>query len=355
MRAPRDMTNLTAHERNPGAPFGWVIVGPGKIAHRFADAVMRMPHAKLIGVTGRDALRAADFATTWMRDGIAPTVYANIDASIADPAVDGVYIATPHAFHFAAAQHCLTLGKPVLCEKPLAVNAAQAQALVRLSEERQVFLMEAVWTRFLPIYDVVRAWLSSNEIGPVRAIHSSFCFDVPFDPAHRIYDPAQAGGALLDLGIYNLTITRWALAAAFGACPLLEKMYASGVIAPSGVDQRVSGLLVFANGVTSSFVCGVDGAADNSFRIFGQHGTIEVVANFWEATRATLHRPGQPAINESRPFAINGFEGEIDEAMRCIDIGAIESARMPHAETIATLSWMDQIRVQLGVRYPFEV
>ena len=345
----------TAHKRHPGAPFGWAIVGPGKIAHRFADAVQRMPHTKLIGVTGRATPRAADFATAWMRDGVAPAVYANMDALIADPAVDGIYIATPHAFHFAAAQKCLTAGKPILCEKPLVVNALQAQALARLSEERRVFLMEAVWTRFLPIYDVVHMWLCSNAIGPVRAIQSSFCFDVRFDPAHRIYDPAQAGGALLDLGIYNLTITRWALAAAFGACPPLEKMVASGVIAPSGVDQRVSGLLVFANGVTSSFLCGVDGAADNSFRIFGQHGTIEVAANFWEATRATLHRPGQPAINESRPFAINGFEGEIDEAMRCIDIGAIESARMPHAETIATLSWMDQIRVQLGVRYPFEV
>lgn len=314
-----------------------------------------MPNATLIGVHGRDATRAAGFAKAWARDGGVPAVYADLATMLADATVDGVYIATPHAFHFAAAQQCLAAGKPVLCEKPLVVNAAQAQALAHLAEERRVFLMEAVWTRFLPIYDVVRDWLTSNAIGSVRAMQSSFCFDVPFDPAHRIYDPAQAGGALLDLGIYNLTMTRWVLAAAFGACPPLEKIYACGMLAPSGVDQRVSGLLAFAGGVTSSFVCGVDGAADNSLRIFGQHGAIDVAANFWEASRAILHRTGQPAINELRPFAINGFEGEIDEAMRCIDTDAIESARMPHAETIATLAWMDQMRAQLGVRYPFEV
>ena len=335
--------------------FAWAIIGPGRIAHRFADAVRQSEGARLVAVHGRDRGRATAFAKTWSRDGVPQIrVTENLDALLQDPEVDGVYIATPHAFHGQAVRRCLEAGKPVLCEKPLVPNEAMAIELVALSRQRGVFLMEAVWTRFLPVYAVVQEWLQSQAIGRVRGMQSSFCFNVPFNPASRAYDPAQAGGALLDIGIYNLTMTRWALQMAMGQCPPLQALHARGVIGPTGVDHRVTATLEFPEGVVSQFVCGFDGSADNSFRVLGERGVITIATNFWEATDATLQRTGEAPVWVHRPHRINGFEGEIEEAMRNIANGNSESAVMSHADTVATLGWMDRIRAGIGVSYPFE-
>lgn len=306
-------------------------------------------------VLGRDAARAASFAEQVALPGrAAPQVVSDLAALLADPALDAVYIATPHAQHGEWVRQCLAAGKAVLCEKPLVPNLRQGEALVRLARERQVFLMEAVWTRFLPIYAVVQGWLREQAIGRVRGLQSSFCFNAPFDPGHRLYDPAQAGGALLDLGIYNLTMTRWVLQQALGACPEPLSIQASGSLAPTGVDSRVNGQLNFPGGISSQFVCAGDAAADNGLRIFGERGVISVPVDFWQATEAVLTRPHQPELRVAAPFRCNGFEYEIEAAQACVRAGQIESAVMPHAETLATLAWMDEIRRQLGVRYPFE-
>ncbi|MEO8101784.1 MAG: Gfo/Idh/MocA family oxidoreductase, partial [Betaproteobacteria bacterium] len=180
-------------------PFGWAIIGPGPIAHKFAEAVTRLDGATLTRIQGRDLARASAFADQWCRDSAVsgqtnPRATDNIDLVLADPAVDAVYIATPHAFHAGAIRRCLEAGKPVLCEKPLVTDAVRAGELIAFSRQRGVFLMEAVWTRFLPIYAQVRQWLQSGEIGAVRSMQSSFCFNAPFNPASRLFDPAQAGG-----------------------------------------------------------------------------------------------------------------------------------------------------------------
>ena len=229
-----------------------------------------------------------------------------------------------------------------------------ASELVAISRQRGVFLMEALWTRFLPIYSTVNEWLSAQAIGEIRGLQSSFCFNVPFNPQTRHFDPALAGGSLLDVGIYNLSMTQWALRAALGQCPKLDSVAASGVIGPTGVDHRVAASLEFSGGVVSQFQCGFDSMADRSFRIFGELGMISVPTHFWEATTAILQRGDEPAEVVHRPFRINGFEGEIEEAMHCITGGAIESPAMPHADTVATAAWMDRIRAIVGVRYPFE-
>lgn len=335
--------------------FGWAILGPGQIAHRFAEAVQRLPGTRLVAVHGRNDERARAFAETWSVAGAAAVASCpDLDAMLADPDVHGVYIATPHAFHAPAARRCLLAGKPVLCEKPLVVNASLARELVSTARERGVFLMEALWTRFLPVYATVHEWLSAQAIGEIRGLQSSFCFNVPFNPHGRHFDPAQAGGALLDIGIYNLAMTQWALRAALGTCPPLAALDVHGVLGPTGVDHRVAASLEFSGGVVSQFQCGLDGHADNALRIFGEHGVITVPSHFWEATTATLQRRDEPAETVERPFRINGFEGEIQEAMRCIAGGEIESPAMPHDDTLALASWMDRIRSELGVRYPFE-
>ncbi len=336
--------------------FAWAIIGPGGIAQRFADAVFQMPGTHLHSVLGRDPTRTGDFVRHWTRAGKPrPRVVTELAALLDDEAIDAVYIATPNSEHGAFIRQCLLAGKPVLCEKPLVPSASVARELVALSQQRGVFLMEAMWTRFLPIYEQVRVWLASGAIGSLQSMQSSFCVNVPFDPQSRLFSAALGGGSLLDIGIYNIAMSRWVLEAAQGVCPAPVRMNASGTLAPTGVDQRAIGTMVFGDGVVSQFVCAFDGVADNALRIFGSEGSICLPHNFWEATQASLTPREGPVQLAHAPFRINGFEGEIDEAMRCVRAGLVQSPRMPHAETLAIVECLDEFRRQLGVRYPFEV
>jgi predicted dehydrogenase len=337
------------------AEFAWGLIGPGAIAHQWAEAVQGLPGMHLRSVHGRHSARTADFAQRWTRPGRpAPLVVGLADAMLADPLVDAIYIATPHSHHGDFVRRCLQAGKPVLCEKPLVPTQAQAAELVALSRQKGVFLMEALWTRFLPAYAQVRHWLQAGAIGAVQGIQSTFCFSVPFDAHSRLFDPALAGGTLLDIGIYNLAMTRWVLEIMHGACPQPLSLQASGVLAATGVDQRVAASLCFPGGVVSQFVCAFDSVADNSLRVLGSQGCISVPAPFWGATEAQLQRPDEDLVRVAAPHAINGFEGEIAETVRCVRAGLFESPQMPHSETLALLGWTDELRRQLGVRYPFE-
>jgi predicted dehydrogenase len=335
--------------------FAWALIGPGSIAHRFAEAVDAIPCTHLRSVYGRDRWRAAEFSRRWSSAG-RPAVRVEPDLAtlLADPGIDAVYVATPHAHHGEFVRRCIEAGKPVLCEKPLVPHLAQARELVSMSRSRRVLLMEGLWTRLLPIYAVVRGWIDAGAIGAVRSVDSSFCFKVPYDPASRLFNPALAGGALLDIGIYNLAMTRWVLETEVGNCPEPLAIQVSGVLAPSGVDQRVEATLTFPAGVVSRFLCGFDAAGDNMLRIVGTEGSITLPRNFWEATEAVLVRADEPARSVTAPFRINGFEEEVEEFMRCARGGLLESPRIPHAETLAVIGWMDRIRGELGVRYPFE-
>jgi len=337
-----------------GAKFCWALVGPGRIANRFAEAVQGLPDADLVWVVGRDLERAQAFARNSGAADAGVQAGTLLAAALADPRVDGVYIATPHAQHADAIAQCLSAGKPVLCEKPLVPSAAIARPLIDQSRVSGVFLMEALWSRYLPGFDQIRQWLQAGAIGKVRAIHSTFCFPATFDAGSRLFAPELAGGALLDIGIYNLSLSRWVLQTSLGACPSVLHSDVHGVLAPTGVDQRVNGSFTFADGVTFQWVCAVDTSSSNSMQILGEKGHILVPRNFHHAEEVVLQRHGEAEQRVATPFAINGFEYEIAEAMRCVRTGLLESPRMPHSETLTTLEWMDAIRARLGVRYPFE-
>ncbi|MEO8161196.1 MAG: hypothetical protein ABI588_07235, partial [Arenimonas sp.] len=186
------------------------------------------------------------------------------------------------------------------------------------------------------------------------AMQSSFCFNVPYDPRARHYDPEQAGGALLDVGVYNLATALWALKQSTGAAPVLQDFVAEAQLAPSGVDAAVTATLRFGGDVHAQFRCGFDAVADNGLRIFGERGVITVPDRFWEGTVATLRVGDGPIERVERPFAINGFEGEILEAMSCIRAGLHESPRWPLADTLAVAEWSEAIRRHVGLRYPFD-
>lgn len=336
--------------------FAWGLVGPGRIAHAFAEAVQRTPGQHLAAVQGRDAARAEAFARRWTADGRpAPRAGTDLAALLADPAIDAVYIATPHAQHAEAITAALHAGKPVLCEKPLVATAAQAARVVALARERGVFLMEALWTRFLPLYGALRGVVDGADgIGPVRAVQASFAYPTRFDPDDRQWNPAAGGGALLDIGIYPLAMTRWALEPAPGACPAVLRSEVTGLLAPTGVDQRVQATLHVEGGAVGQFVCALDHAADNTLRILGARGAITVDEPFWGATRARISRPGQGAQTLHEPFEVNGFEYQVREAARCVRAGLAECPGMPLAESLALASWLDAARRAVGVRYPFD-
>ena len=337
------------------AEFAWALVGPGGIARTFAAAVEGLADARVHRVYGRDAARTDAFIAAHPgRSGTPSRAARGLAEILEDPLVKGVYVATPHSHHGEFVRQCLEAGKPVLCEKPLVPNLAQGTSLVELAARKNVFLMEALWTRFLPVYETVSAWLRSDAIGPVRAIQSSFCFRAPLEPAGRHYNPALAGGALLDLGVYSIATTRWAIQQSVGTCPEPSSIHACGTLAGTGVDQRVTAMLTFPGGLSSQFVCGFDGSAENSMTIMGERGFIRLQPCFWAATEAQLQRLDEPAIHERAPFRINGFEYQIEEAQRCIRAGLVESSRMTHVDSLAALRWMDEIRRQVGVRYPFE-
>ncbi|MBK1715879.1 hypothetical protein CKO43_24330 [Rubrivivax gelatinosus] len=328
-------------------PLRWGLVGPGKIAQRFADALSAVPGSRLAAVQGGRPSHAEAFAAHWPA-----AVHHELAALLADPGVDAIYIATPHQAHAAIALAALDAGKPVLCEKPLAATAAQAQAVVGRTAERGVFLMEALWSRFLPSWQQLRAWLEAGEIGSVHTIQGTFCFRLPYDAGSRLYAPALAGGVLLDIGVYAFSLAQWVMSAqgerAFGGFDV------SGVLAPSGVDLHVAAQLHWPGGAVAQFVIGFDASADNACRIHGQRGTITLHPNFWESTRVTLQRRGEPERTLELPLRHNGFEYQIEAAAACIAAGQHENAAIPHAHTLAVAELSDAMRRRLGVRYPFE-
>lgn len=335
--------------------FGWAVIGPGRIAERFVEAVVALPSTCLHGVYGRDEQRTAAFVQRCALHGWpAPRAYGELEALLANPHVHAVYVATTHDSHADLVRACLEAGKPVLCEKPLVPTLAQARDIIALARQRRVFLMEALWTRLLPIYRQVRHWLDSDAIGAVQGLQSTFCFNVLYDPKDRVFDPQLAGGSLLDIGIYNLALTRWVLEPGPGRCAQPTEVSVTGKLAPSGVDQRVAATLSFPDGVQSQFICAYDMQADNALRILGRKGSVTVCGGFWAATDAVLTVPGAADERVHAPLRINGFEEQIEEVMSCVRAGRTESEAVPLDESLGLIGWIETLRRRLGVRYPFD-
>ncbi len=323
--------------------FRWGILAPGRIAHRFAQAVESIDGARLQAVASRSMQRGQAFA----QQHSVPVVHDSYEALTRDPNVDAVYIASPHRFHHAQARLCLEAGKPVLLEKPFTVNAAEAADLIDLAQRKNLFLMEALWSRFLPVYGKVREWLEADSIGSLRLISSAFCFQAEPDPSDRKFDPDLAGGALLDLGVYNIALSQWIV----GENP--KTVSAQAHLGPTGVDDLTAVTLVYPHDTIAQFTCSFLFEAINEIRIYGTKGRIDVRAKLPEPTSVALVVGGKETI-ATLPFRRNGFEYQIEEVMRCVRAGRRESTGMPLASTLANMETMDEIRRLIGLRYPFE-
>jgi len=318
----------------------WGIIGTGKIARAFAAALHDTPGAVLAGVASRSSASAEAFAR---EHGVAQA-YGSYQALVDAPDVDLVYIATPHTEHAANALLALDAGKGVLCEKPFTMNRAQAEQVVAKAQANKLFLMEAMWTRFMPALAEVQRIIASGEIGAVNQVTADFGFTAPFDPAHRLFDRELGGGALLDLGIYPLSIA----AALLGP---VASVTAQADMGATGVDLNTAFILRHAGGGLSACACSVIAHTPVELTVSGPGGSIRMNGRFHQARSITVNRADGVARTIPTPFLGNGYVHEAIEAQRCWHAGLVESPVMTHADTLALMGVMDDIRAQIGLGY----
>ncbi|WP_264875985.1 Gfo/Idh/MocA family protein [Vibrio agarivorans] len=320
----------------------WGIIGPGRIAHRFAGAFSAIDDGELYAVASRNKERLAAFADQF---GI-PHRYTDYESILADPNVDAIYIATPHRFHFELAKQALESGKAVLCEKPLTVNGAQSQALFEIAKQNDAFLMEALWSRFLPAWQQIKQWLNDGVIGEVVSMHSSFGFKAERNVDDRLFNLELAGGALLDTGVYNIAMSDFVM----GQAP--DTIQSDVLVGATGVDERCTVTLSFGD-VRSEFTCSFLEALPNEFRVVGSDGQVIAKSNFWELDSVQLTKKDGSEQCFSFPHLSNGFEYQVMEVHRCLHAGKRASDNVSPEFTIRNMAVMDAILAQAGVRYPF--
>lgn len=320
-------------------PVRWGIVGTGKIARAFALALQQTPGAQLVAVGSRSAAGAEAFCAEF---GGRP--YAGYGALCAAPEVEVVYVATPHSLHAENALCAISAGKHVLVEKPFTINQREAQQVVAAARARGVFLMEAMWTRFLPATDTVRSLIAAGEIGTPRQLSADFAFPSSFPPGHRLHDPALGGGALLDIGIYPLALASDLLGP-------VTAVQALSQLAPNGSDIQTGFTLQHEGGAMSSCVCATTAWSPIELTVSGERGYLRMHTPFYKAQRVSLVQANGNSRSIATPYLGNGYVHEIMEVMACIRAGVTESARMPLDESLSLMGVMDRIRARIGLRY----
>jgi predicted dehydrogenase len=324
----------------------WGILATGGIAAAFTADLVDMPDAEVVAVASRTDASAKAFAE---RFGI-PRAYGDWASLAADEDVDVVYVATPHSAHRVAAGMCLEAGRHVLCEKAFTLNLREAEELVALAAEHDRFLMEAMWMYCNPLVRRLKGLVDDGVIGEVRTIQADFGINGPFPPSHRLRDPAQGGGALLDLGVYPVSFAHLLLGEPSG-------ITARAVLSDEGVDLQTGALLTWESGALASVHCSVNGGTPVSASVTGSQGRIDIPGGFFFPDRLILHRDGR----DPEEFTADPAHGprtslkhEAAEVMRALRAGERESQLVPLDGSLAVMRTLDTIRDQIGVRYPGE-
>jgi len=322
----------------------WGIIGTGKIAHTFAEALAGTEDAELLAVASRTQEKAQAFADKF---GFAKA-YGSYRELAEDSEVDVVYIATPMASHYGDAKLCISGGRNVLCEKSLALNTAQTEDILAYAKEKGVFFMEAMWMKCRPVFLKVIEWINSGKIGEPRCIKADFSNYIPYDENDRLYRPDCGGGALLDLGVYPLTFAD----AIFGTP---DEIITTAQISGDGVDVNNSIIMKYSGGRYVSADNGFQLQLSNNALVSGTEGFITMGNWFHCTSEATLfnsrHEKVEKFVCEPE---INGYEYEIREVHRCLRQGLKESPMVPHADTVRVMKLMDECRRQWGMKFPEE-
>ncbi len=325
----------------------WGIVGTGKIAKGFASGLVHLSQAQPYAIASRSLERSESFC---LDTGIAfEKKFGSYAELMADPHVETVYIATPHPMHMESIELALKAGKPVLCEKPMVMNASEAVKAFRLARSKQVLLMEAMWMRFLPAMQHCSSIISSGVLGQVTSVTASLRIRLSQDPCERLLNPNLGGGALLDLGVYPLHLA----AMCFGMPTAVKSSMRRSPI--TGVDVENFMLCGFPNGGTASLSCASDHAARNEAWIVGEHGTILIREPFWHPTTLEIHRHGYPCETVSIPYQSSGLQYQVLHFEKCVREGLSESPVLTEALTTGVLRIIDEIRREHDFSYPGEI
>ena len=335
---------------------GWGLIGAGGISDQLARALSHVPEARLVAVGSRDVAKAQAFiAQPRQHETIHDPVRAHgsYRALVDDPDVDVVYIGTPHPDHIASMRLALAAGKAVLCEKPFTLNRREAQVAVDLARRHDVFLMEAMWMRYVPAMVELKRLVADGTIGEPVAVSADFGFSAAGLPAsHRALAPELGGGGLLDIGIYPLNFAAFVLGDIVAA-------QADAVLGPTGVDVHTVFNLRHAGGRLSQGMCSLRTTTGCHATVFGTDGRIDVSPPFYAAQQLRVAR-GTRAWEETPvevvdlPWRGTRYVAQVEEVHRCLRAGLAESPVMPLDETVALVGWMDTMRGQFGLRYPGE-
>jgi predicted dehydrogenase len=319
----------------------WAILGPGKIAEKFASAFSQVPEAKLYAVASRDEQRGKVFAEKF---NIAK-VYISYEQMLADPLIDIVYIATPHTFHHEQTLLCLKNKKAVVCEKPLTLSTKQTTELVTASRANNTFLMEGMWTRFFPAIIKTLELIQQDAIGEIKFIRADFGFAAPHDPDHRVLNLKLGGGAQLDVGVYPLF-----LALLIGGTP--KTIQAISKLADTGADETTVAQFEFENGAIAHILSSIVTDTPKQAEIFGSKGSIILQTPWHKSQMVTLKKNNGEQESFKFPFEGVGFHYELRHATDCLQRGLKESELMPLSLSIQMAKVADEILQQAGVFYP---
>jgi len=320
----------------------WGILSTGAMARTFARNLKLAQGAELAAVASRTQEKADAFGDEFSISNR----YEGYAQLVADPAVDVVYIATPNSMHKEHTLMSLESGKAVLCEKPFATHAAEAQAMITCARERKRFLMEAMWTRFLPLMVKVRGFLADGVLGDVRMLTADFGFRAKDDEMTEILmNPAFGGGSLLDVGVYPLSLA-WMV---FGPPSSLATLAHLG---DTGVDEQAGMILGYGGGQLALLHSSIRTTTPQEATIMGTEGRLRIHAPFWRSSKMTMVDEGGVGHVIEAPFEGDGYQFEATEVMNGLRGGSLESAVMPLDESLDIMRTIDRIRAQWGLRYP---
>ena len=319
----------------------WGILGTGNIAQQFARGLAALPDAQLVGVGSRTLETAQTFAATFG----AAHAHGSYEALAEDPDIDVVYIATPHTLHAENSLLCLEAGKAVLCEKPFTLDTVQAQAVIDSAKDKKLLVVEAMWTRFFPLFKTLRDLVREGRIGEPRLLQADFGISVPV-AQNRLFDPALGGGALLDVGVYPVSLASYLL-----GTPTAVSSRAH--LGETGVDEQNAIILEHQSGALAVLSSAIRAETPQAAVVMGTTGSIRVCAPWWQPTKMILtDKNGEETF--SSPLPHNGYAYEAAEVMRCLREGLLESPLMPLGETLSIMHTLDTCRAQWGLRYPGE-
>jgi len=325
-----------------GSSVRWGIAGTGMIAGIFANAFAEVDGGSVVAVGSRALTSATRFAATHA----IPRAHGTYADLVADPEVDAIYVATPHAQHEELTVAALEAGKHVLCEKPMSLSAPQSARMVEAARAHDRFLMEALWSRFLPAYLTIDELVADGAVGEVLCVDASLGFRAPFDPDHRLFDRELGGGALLDLGIYPVHLAHSVLGtpSAVGAAARLG---------PTGVDEHTVVTMEFADGALAIAHAAIRVSLSGTAIVTGTEGAIEIPMPMHCPSHLDLVRfaDGERHRTDTPPGTAP-FHFEIDEVHRCLAAGLTESPRLPLSASLGIADTLDRAAAAIGLVYP---